>query len=147
MPGSIRSGEKARLKSTPALSPDAFSRIGRTSSSVVPGYVVDSSTTSVPRRSSRPAVSEAARTAVRSGPSASDSGVGTQMTMVSGSPAPGSLVVARKPAASIWATSSSEMSSTWECPPLRPFTTPWPTSYPTALRPAFVASRTRGRPT
>ena len=81
---------------------------------MVPGYVVDSSTTSVPRCSSRPAVSEAARTAVRSGPSASDSGVGTQMTMVSGSPTSDSLVVARNPAATIRATSSSEMSSTWE---------------------------------
>ena len=36
-PGSIRSGENTRAKSTPAASPDAFSSSGRTISSVVPG--------------------------------------------------------------------------------------------------------------
>jgi hypothetical protein len=46
-PGSIRSGENARAKSRPADSPEV-SRIGLTSSSVVPGYVVDSSTTREP---------------------------------------------------------------------------------------------------
>jgi hypothetical protein len=46
-PGSTRSGEKARKKSTPAFSPP-LSRIGRTTSVVVPGYVVDSSITSMP---------------------------------------------------------------------------------------------------
>ena len=50
LPGSSRSGENARKKSSPQRSPDS-SRIPRTSSSVVPGYVVDSRTTSCPRRS------------------------------------------------------------------------------------------------
>src|SRR5207245_222854 len=35
-PGSSRSGEKARLKSSPARSPETLSRIGLTTSSVVP---------------------------------------------------------------------------------------------------------------
>ena len=43
-PGSTRSGEKARKKSSPQTSPVA-SNTGRISSRVVPGYVVDSSTT------------------------------------------------------------------------------------------------------
>ncbi len=47
LPGSTRSGEKARKKSTPALSPVASSS-GCTTSSVVPGYVVDSRITSIP---------------------------------------------------------------------------------------------------
>src|SRR5207248_355393 len=38
--GSIRSGEKARKKSTPTRAPRAWN-IGNSSSSVVPGYVVD----------------------------------------------------------------------------------------------------------
>ena len=36
-PGSTRSGEKARKKSTPAFMPDASSRIGASTSRVVPG--------------------------------------------------------------------------------------------------------------
>jgi hypothetical protein len=36
-PGSIRSGKKASEKSVPAVSPEAFSSSGRTTSSVVPG--------------------------------------------------------------------------------------------------------------
>jgi hypothetical protein len=43
-PGSTRSGENARWKSSPIFSP-LVSRIGRISSRVVPGYVVDSRTT------------------------------------------------------------------------------------------------------
>ena len=99
MPGSIRSGENASEKSIPAVSPDVFSSSGRTTSSVVPGYVVDSSDTSVPGRSSRPAASAAARTAPRSGPSASDSGVGTQITITSCGPISASSDVARNPRA------------------------------------------------
>ena len=49
LPGSIRSGEYPRKNGTPVRS-----RIGRTSSSVVPGYVVDSRTTRAPA-DSRPA--------------------------------------------------------------------------------------------
>ena len=46
-PGSTRSGEKARLMSSPTRSPDASSS-GTSRSRVVPGYVVDSSTISWP---------------------------------------------------------------------------------------------------
>jgi hypothetical protein len=45
LPGSIRSGENARAKSLPASRPPASSA-GRTTSSVVPGYVVLSRMTS-----------------------------------------------------------------------------------------------------
>ena len=85
--------------------------------------MVDSSDTSVPFRSSRPAVAVAARTADRSGPSASDSGVGTQITMTSCSlQAVVSSAVARNPAASISATSASLMSSTCDRPAISPAT-------------------------
>ncbi len=53
LPGSSRSGEKARNTSSPTLQPPA-SRIGCTTSRVVPGQVVDSSTTSWPGRSALP---------------------------------------------------------------------------------------------
>ena len=112
----MRSGENASEKSIPAVRPDAFSRIGRTTSSVVPGYVVDSSETSVPWRSSVPAVSAAARTAVRSGPSACDSGVGTQITITSGWAPPAPPEVARNPRLTISATWSSLRSSTCDRP-------------------------------
>ena len=56
----------------------------------------------MPGRSSRPVSLEfAAETAVRSGVLSADSGVGTQITMVSGAPASASIVVARKPLASM----------------------------------------------
>ncbi len=42
LPGSTLSGENARKKSTPHFKPD-FSKMGFNNSSVVPGYVVDSS--------------------------------------------------------------------------------------------------------
>jgi hypothetical protein len=82
--------------------------------------VVDSSTTSVPARSSRPAVSVAAVTAVRSGPSDSDSGVGTQMTITSAPPAPPGSVVARKPPPSMTAMSAPDRSSMCDRPAFRP---------------------------
>ena len=46
LPGSTRSGLKARWKSLPTLRPPRSS-MGLTTSSVVPGYVVDSRTTSM----------------------------------------------------------------------------------------------------
>lgn len=52
LPGSPRSGERPRKKSSPTRSPIASSR-GRTISSVVPGYVVLSRQMSWPRRSTR----------------------------------------------------------------------------------------------
>ena len=47
-PGSTRSGENARWKSRPTVRPLPASRTGSTCSRVVPGYVVDSSTTRWP---------------------------------------------------------------------------------------------------
>ena len=62
-PGSTPLGEKARWKSVPALSPLPASRRGCTCSRVVPGYVVDSSTTSWPFWS-RVAICSAAETRI-----------------------------------------------------------------------------------
>jgi hypothetical protein len=147
LPGSIRSGENASEKSVPATSPEAFSSSGRTTSSVVPGYVVDSSDTKVPGRSSRPAVAVAARTALRSGPSASDSGVGTQIAMTSAGPATASSVVARNPWFNVSATSASVTSSTWDRPAISPATTFSLVSRPVTWIPTRTAWTASGRPT
>jgi hypothetical protein len=77
LPGSSRSGENARKNSRPQESPPAERR-GRSSSRVVPGYVVDSRTTSWPGRSWRAIVSAVERTNERSGSRCRPSGVGTQ---------------------------------------------------------------------
>ncbi len=53
LPGSSRSGENARKKSRPHREPARLRGAGSRISSVVPGYVVDSSTTSCPGRSRR----------------------------------------------------------------------------------------------
>ena len=84
LPGSTRSGEKARLKSSPTLSPDA-SRRGSSSSLVVPGYVVDSSTTRCPLRSRFATSSVAAFTIDRSGSRCFESGVGSAIRIASAS--------------------------------------------------------------
>ncbi len=73
-PGSTRSGENARWKSSPALSP-LFSRIGSSRSRVVPGYVVDSSTTSCPFCRRGTMSSTAPRTTDRSGSRCAERGV------------------------------------------------------------------------
>ena len=81
-PGSTRSGENARLKSTPAFRP-VDSRIGSSCSRVVPGYVVDSSTTSWPSRR-RFAISCVAATMIeRSGSRCFESGVGSAIRIAS----------------------------------------------------------------
>jgi hypothetical protein len=48
LPGSTRSGEKARKKSFPTSSPALSLSIGSRISRVVPGYVVDSRTITIP---------------------------------------------------------------------------------------------------
>ena len=95
-----------------------------------------------PGRTSVAAVSVAARTAVRSGPSDSDSGVGTQMTITSGPvPAiPATFVTARKPPASMAAISASDRSSTCDRPAFRPSTVACLMSSPVTRRPARTAS-------
>ena len=84
LPGSSRSGENASRKSVPQRSPPA-SRIGLHSSSVVPGYVVLSSTTSWPFRRLAAIALVVSSTAVRSGSRDLSSGVGTQMMITSAS--------------------------------------------------------------
>ena len=80
--GSMRSGEKARKKSTPTRAPRAWN-IGSSSSSVVPGYVVDSRITSWPGRKWAATFSAAATTNEMSGSFDFRSGVGTQMMITS----------------------------------------------------------------
>src|SRR6185295_10580202 len=82
--GSTRSGENARKKSSPTFSPVA-SNIGCSSSAVVPGYVVDSSTTSMPGCRYLAICSAAATTYDMSGSLVLRNGVGTQMLTVSSS--------------------------------------------------------------
>ena len=109
--------------------------------------MVDSSDTSVPGRSSRPAVSAAARTALRSGPSASDSGVGTQITITSCGPISASSAVARNPRARASATSSSDTSSTCDRPAFSPAAISALVSKPVTRNPARAAWTASGRPT
>src|SRR5690625_252846 len=89
----------------------------------------------------------AARTAPRSGPPSSASGVGTQMTTVWASPSTVGSEVARKPRSARPAICSSERSSMWDVPLLSPSTTFWLTSYPRTDIPAWTASYTSGNPT
>ena len=81
-PGSTRSGENARWKSSPAFSP-VDSRIGSSCSRVVPGYVVDSSTTRCPSRRRFAISGVAARTIERSGSRCFESGVGSAIRIAS----------------------------------------------------------------
>ena len=82
-PGSTRSGEKARWKSSPALSPEPSSSSGWTRSRVVPGQVVDSRTTSCPFWSRVAIWRVADSTIVRSGSRCLESGVGSAMRIAS----------------------------------------------------------------
>ena len=83
-PGSTRSGEKARLKSSPARRPDSSSS-GTRCSRVVPGKVVDSSTTSWPLAITPASAREALSSGPRSGSRLRVSGVGTQTRIASAS--------------------------------------------------------------
>ena len=125
--------------------PEASSSSGRTTSCVVPGYVVDSSTTSCPgagagrRRPSRPHRAQV-------GAALRASGVGTQTTAVGRWRAP------RRP----WSRGSRRAasrrcrrrrSSTCDLPAFRPATAAALMSRPTTVRPARVASWASGSPT
>jgi len=78
LPESTRSGENARKKCSPTAMPDPTKR-GSSTSSVVPGYVVDSSTTSCPGRRMRATSAAAATMCVMSGSLDLESGVGTRL--------------------------------------------------------------------
>ena len=82
LPGSTRSGENARNTSSPITRP-SFSRRGCITSRVVPGYVVLSSTISMPGCARRATASAAAITYDMSGSRVFASGVGTAMETVS----------------------------------------------------------------
>ncbi len=83
--GSTRSGLKAIKRSSPTLSRPAPVSAGKSSSRVVPGYVVDSSTTSCPDRMVRCSDSVTDMMYETSGSPVLLSGVGTQMQITSGS--------------------------------------------------------------
>ena len=94
----------------------------------MPGYVVDSRTTSAPGLSCSPAaVSVAARRRIRSGPSDSDSGVGTQITVTPAAADDGGHVGdgAESPGDHP-GDSASDRSSTWERPAFSPSTVALP---------------------
>ena len=76
-PGSTRSGDIARWKSSPAFRPEPSSRIGCRISRVVPGHVVDSRTTTWPRWSTAPGCARALSMYERSGSRCRESGVGS----------------------------------------------------------------------
>ena len=78
----MRSGEKARWKSRPAARPDSSSS-GPKRSRVVPGYVVDSSTTSWPAWSTLASAVPVSISGWRSGSRLSVRGVGTATTTAS----------------------------------------------------------------
>ena len=81
---------------------------GRRNSSVMPGYVVLSSTTSWPGRRVRTTLSVAAATNDTSGSRLFESGVGTQMLITSQAPSrPKSVVAANRPAFTSAATSAA----------------------------------------
>src|SRR5882757_209295 len=110
-PGLIRSGEKPTWKSAPARSPLIASRRGTTTSSVVPGYVVDSRITQQPLRTYGAMLSDAFSMYDRSG-APSRSGVGTEITATSKSAmSAGSADGVNRPVAIAAAISASVMSS------------------------------------
>ena len=82
-PGSTRSGDIARWKPSPAFRPDPFSSRGNSTSRVVPGHVVDSSTTTWPACSTAAMSLVAASTIERSGSRCRESGVGSAIRIAS----------------------------------------------------------------
>ena len=114
--GSMRSGANASAKSSPTLRPRA-SRIGRKSSCVVPGYVVEPRITSWPARSRFWIASTAATMNEKSGSLVLVSGVGTQ-TLITSQPASSSksVVACSLPASRCFATSACGTSSMYERP-------------------------------
>src|SRR6188472_1017559 len=109
--------------------------IGANTPSVVPGYVVDSSTTVVPGVTSVPRVSAAASTNERSG-RPSRIGVGTVTIATSNPPhSAGSVVTWYRPLARPAATTDGATSSTYESPSARRLARPSSTSSPTTSWP------------
>ena len=110
LPGSTRSGEKQRKKSSPTLSPDSCS-FGRRISRVKPGNVVDSSTMSMSLCRWGLSASAAIMMKPLSGSLVLLSGVGTQMTTTSASPSTfGSVDASSLPDETSGPSTASEMS-------------------------------------
>jgi hypothetical protein len=107
LPGSTRSGLNARKTSFPTVRPRSSS-FGCMTSRVVPGYVVLSSTASIPGCALRAIASVADCTNRISGSRVLLSGVGTAIEIASQRPnAVSSVVASNRPAFSIAATSAA----------------------------------------
>src|SRR5438093_2366525 len=146
-PGSIRSGEKARKRLTPALAPRASKR-GSRSSSVVPGYVVDSRTTSWPGLNRAATSPAAATTKEMSGSLDFRSGVCTQMITTSlRSSTEKSDVATYRPSPRSASRSSSDTSGLDGRPSLSAATRSGSVSSPATVNPTRANSTARGRPT
>ncbi len=118
--------------------------MGRTTSSVVPGYVVDSNTTRRPGSRWRPTTSAAARTIDRSGVR-SVSGVGTQITRTwARESTTGSAENSPNTALS---TAESETSTMYDRPDRSRSIFLPSTSNPRVSNPALPAAISRGSPT
>ena len=146
-PGSIRSGEKARKKSSPAAMPRASKR-GSSTSCVVPGYVVDSSTTSWPGRMMAATASAALTMKEMSGSFDLPSGVGTQMMMASQSfSAATSSAAPSRPAATSSPSAAAGTSSMKLRPARMAATRCGSRSAPITLAPDSAKATASGRPT
>jgi hypothetical protein len=132
--------------SVPTIRPDS-SRIGLTSSSVVPGYEVDSTITSVPGQTCDATVRVAAVSGPRSGSPSGARPVGTQMAMVSARARIAGSRVATKPAARMRARSASGTSPMCDRPADSPATTSSAMSKPPTAKPPSPAPRASGSPT
>jgi len=147
LPGSTRSGEKARKMSRPTLKPFC-SNIGTRTSSVVPGYVVLSSTISMSLWMYFATCPAASTMLERSGSFVLRNGVGTQMLTVSASASAEKSEVARSsPAATASRIASEGISPMYDFPArmlrtLEPFT-----SMPITWMPAPAYSTASGSPT
>src|SRR5690348_3987497 len=147
LPGSTRSGEKQRKKSSPTCS-SRFSNVGSSTSRVVPGYVVDSSTTSWPGRSASATDSVAVTTNDMSGSFVLPNGLGTQIEMTSHSPKRDmSHGAAKLPLARSAATSPAATSLEWLPAPLTWSATRADFPRPSTGRPARPHSAATGSPT
>src|SRR5436853_2018300 len=147
LPGSTRSGEKQRKKSCPTFKP-AFSSIGSTTTSVVPGYVVDSKITSVPALKYLAISLHADTIKLMSGSLVLRSGVGTQMfTVSSSSTAEKSLVARNLPASTRGFSVALDTSPTYESPALIRAVLLSLRSMPVTVKPALANSTARGKPT
>ncbi len=148
LPGSTRSGENARWKSVPAFRPLPCSSSGCRISRVVPGYVVDSRTTTCPSRTYGATLLAARSMYDRSGSRWGESGVGTAMRMASASRVwETSVVAVIAPESTCGFSVSDGTSSMWLSPRLIASTSESTTSTSKTFWPASANVCASGSPT